>query len=100
MSDYYPKCATDVQCPHCNPQSKANEQSSLASATCSVTGVELTETEYPECPNCHERKVVCACLRNTCACGKPVGNITFTVCDDCWNKSPNSKLTDRGENKQ
>jgi hypothetical protein len=32
MSDYYPKCAPDVQCPHCNPQSKPNEQSSLAPA--------------------------------------------------------------------
>jgi hypothetical protein len=32
MSDYYPKCEPDVQCPHCNPQSKPNEQSSLAPA--------------------------------------------------------------------
>lgn len=50
----------------------------------SVADVELTET-YPACPNCKERKVACACLINTCIrCGNPVGNITFTVCDECW----------------
>ena len=40
------------------------------------------------CPNCKEKKKKCACIRNICIeCGKPVGNITFTVCDDCWDKS-------------
>lgn len=39
------------------------------------------------CPNCKEEKEWCACMRNTChKCGKPVGNITFTVCDECWDK--------------
>jgi hypothetical protein len=39
------------------------------------------------CPNCKETKKECACIRNKCIkCGKPVGNITFTVCDDCWDK--------------
>ncbi len=37
------------------------------------------------CPNCKETHEECACMRNKChECGKPVGNITFTVCDDCW----------------
>jgi len=64
----------------------------LAEARGSAADVELTETEYPACPNCQERKVVCACLRNTCfQCGKPVGNITFTVCDECWDKPPNGQ---------
>lgn len=40
------------------------------------------------CPNCKETKQPCACMRNLCCkCGKPVGNITFTVCDDCWNEN-------------
>ena len=40
-----------------------------------------------ECPNCQEPTGQCACMRNECMlCGKPVGNITFTVCDDCWEK--------------
>lgn len=39
------------------------------------------------CPNCKEKLEPCACLRNKCIkCGEPVGNITFTVCDDCWDK--------------
>ena len=37
------------------------------------------------CPNCKETVKECACMRNICyKCGKPVGNITFTVCDECW----------------
>lgn len=40
-----------------------------------------------KCPNCGELKKHCACMRNTCVeCGKPVGNITFTICDNCWDK--------------
>ena len=40
----------------------------------------------PPCPNCKETIEPCACMRNICTeCGKPVGNITFTVCDNCWN---------------
>lgn len=39
------------------------------------------------CPNCKEKDKKCACMRNKCIeCEKPVGNITFTVCDDCWDK--------------
>lgn len=42
------------------------------------------------CPNCKETKQPCACMRNIChKCGEPVGNITFTVCDDCWDKNQN-----------
>lgn len=37
------------------------------------------------CPNCKETEKECGCIRNKCnQCGKPVGNITFTVCDECW----------------
>jgi hypothetical protein len=82
-----PHSPTLANCPTCD-----GGDSGSAAAHCSAAGVELVETEYPACPNCKERKVVCACLRNTCfQCGKPVGNITFTVCDECWNKPPNEK---------
>ena len=38
-----------------------------------------------ECTQCHETNDPCACMRNKCVrCGKPVGNVTFTLCDDCW----------------
>ena len=37
------------------------------------------------CANCKELVAECACMRNICIrCKRPVGNITFTVCDDCW----------------
>lgn len=37
------------------------------------------------CPNCKETVEKCACMRNICdKCGNPVGNITFTICDKCW----------------
>ena len=43
--------------------------------------------ELKPCPNCKEAVVKCACLRNLCfRCRKPVGNITFTICDACWKK--------------
>lgn len=39
------------------------------------------------CLNCGELVKECACWRNRCIiCGAPVGNITFTACDDCWDK--------------
>jgi len=39
----------------------------------------------PLCPNCKETVQECGCKRNKCArCGEPVGNVTFTVCDTCW----------------
>jgi len=38
------------------------------------------------CANCGETVDECACMRNKCIkCGKPIGNITFTFCDSCWN---------------
>ncbi len=41
--------------------------------------------EKEPCPNCKETVDECACLRNKChLCKEPVGNITFTVCDKCW----------------
>ena len=52
------------------------------------------QEEAPKlCPNCKEElDSWCACMRNTCIkCGKPVGNITFTVCDDCWDWKPFNK---------
>jgi len=43
------------------------------------------------CPNCQERKNPCACMKNKCLrCGAPVGNITFTYCDKCWDKKESS----------
>ena len=49
MSDYYPKCAPDVQCPHCNPQRNANEQSSLAAMPGSAS--------WRVCPKCGTTKM-------------------------------------------
>jgi len=44
-----------------------------------------TERSEP-CGNCKETIKECACMRNICfKCNKPVGNITFSVCDECWN---------------
>ena len=38
------------------------------------------------CPNCKETAIICACIRNKCKkCGEPVGNVTFSVCDNCFN---------------
>lgn len=56
---------------------------------CPNCGAELKEL----CPNCNEpRDGNCACFRNKCRkCGEPVGNITFTVCDDCWDKELKDK---------
>ena len=53
------------------------------------------------CPNCkeelmdnHTLKLDCACMKNLCnRCGKPVGNITFSYCEDCW-RLKNSTLTE------
>lgn len=46
-----------------------------------------TVSEEKECPNCKEIKEECACIRNICrVCRNPVGNITFTVCDECWDE--------------
>jgi hypothetical protein len=46
-----------------------------------------TEQKEP-CSNCKETENDCACIRNKCNdCGEPVGNITFTVCDKCWDKA-------------
>lgn len=58
---------------------------------------ELVETNYEPptdgaksdeeepCSNCKENINPCACMRNECVkCKKPVGNITFSVCDECW----------------
>jgi hypothetical protein len=44
----------------------------------------MNSTDTP-CLNCKETVNECACMRNKCIkCGQSVGNITFTVCDDCW----------------
>lgn len=41
------------------------------------------------CPNCKEPDDGnCACMRTKChECGESVGNVTFTVCDECWDKA-------------
>jgi len=49
-----------------------------------LTGKQLTEGEKP-CANCKETIAECACMRNICVkCNKPVGNITFSHCDKCF----------------
>lgn len=46
---------------------------------------DMVKTDYTECPNCKEKSPECGCIRNKCArCNGPVGNITFTICDKCW----------------
>ena len=46
-----------------------------------------------KCPNCGETKNPCDCMRNICIdCGEPVENITFTVCDDCWEKRTEQRV--------
>ncbi len=49
------------------------------------------------CSNCGKMELECACMRNKCIeCGNPVGNITFSVCGDCWNKrTANNKKADK-----
>jgi predicted amidophosphoribosyltransferase len=62
--------AINTQCPDCMKE------------------VFFPKREIEICPNCKESIKPCACMRNICQdCGKPVGNITFTVCDKCWEKS-------------
>jgi hypothetical protein len=47
-----------------------------------------------KCRNCKEDIQPCKCFRNKCVdCGKPVGNITFTACDSCWDKKYKSEDT-------
>lgn len=44
------------------------------------------------CDNCKETTKECACMRNICRkCQKPVGNITFTICDECWENTKMNK---------
>ena len=46
----------------------------------------MANEKLKPCLNCKETKKPCACMRNKCVvCKEPVGNITFTVCDSCWN---------------
>lgn len=49
------------------------------------------------CANCKEMVSECACMRNKCLkCGNPVGNITFTACDPCFeNASLKKQLQER-----
>jgi len=59
-----------------------------------IKGKELALSEIPmrskPCPNCGEIVKECACMQNICReCGRPVGNITFTVCDNCWDNHKN-----------
>lgn len=50
------------------------------------------------CPNCKETVKECACMRNLCrACKKPVGNITFTYCDACFEAGKNLPTLKSGD---
>ena len=52
--------------------------------------IALAASQSIICDNCKECGPVCACQRNKCVvCGAPVGNITFTVCDECWDGREN-----------
>jgi hypothetical protein len=54
---------------------------------------EIMKDNQSPCPNCKEAVEICACLRNKChICKEPVGNITFTVCDKCWDKEYNKNI--------
>jgi hypothetical protein len=59
---------------------------------CTKCETEMNVKDYKDvkidkCPNCNETEQPCACIRNKCIrCGNTVGNITFTVCDECWDK--------------
>ena len=54
---------------------------------CLQSWSQICKDPEKECPNCGETNDPCACMRNKCVrCGEPVGNITFTICDDCWEK--------------
>lgn len=40
-----------------------------------------------KCSQCGESVQPCACMRAICdECKEPIGNVTFTVCDNCWDK--------------
>jgi len=54
-----------------------------------------------ECPNYQEPTGQCACMRNKyIRCGEPVGNITFTVCDDCWEEEHFAPCLPLGQKKE
>ncbi|MFW6246777.1 MAG: hypothetical protein ACOC22_01180 [bacterium] len=56
--------------------------------------------EQPEpCSNCKETVEVCACMRNICNDrGEPVSNVTFSVCDECYNKGSRERKIKKLEN--
>ena len=67
---------------------------------CGITDSVVSQGE--PCSNCKETINPCACMRNICRkCGKPVGNITFAICDECWNAEfPNSPKQSQGEKRE
>lgn len=60
-----------------------------------IASISGNNTKPLPCKNCGESSDTdCACMRNKCIeCGGPVGNITFTSCDKCWDKNKASKET-------
>jgi len=60
-----------------------SKQETIKKESSKPDGYTLLATE--PCANCKETVKECACMRNIChKCQKPVGNITFTICDECW----------------
>lgn len=56
-----------------------------------IESIEVDTNEL--CPNCKkELNDNCDCMKNLCRkCDNPVGNITFTVCDECWDSNETDK---------
>jgi hypothetical protein len=59
-----------------------------------MTTTPKDDKEKELCPNCKEpADGNCACMRNKCIrCGESVGNVTFTVCEDCWHRTGEAPL--------
>ena len=54
-----------------------------------IGNVNTALSDLFECPKCHETNAECRCLRGKCdICGKPLGKITYTFCDECWESEP------------
>ncbi len=59
-----------------------------------IGNVNTALSDLFECPKCHETNAECRCLRGKCdICGKPLGKITYTFCDECWETEPQQTVS-------